>query len=279
MDEKRNKLRMSGVTSFNIGMIFLLRVEPFLRSLQHVLNFDEMVHDLHFGTICFQADGYSEWAEAIFQIKSLSSNEHLSYEEVVKILFVQKDDVYEEKREGYIAYTEIFSIVIVFCDIFNQQCGKRLQYLVEYFKAMQQTPEKFPEQWKLWDAVIEDVLKERKYICSPFFWSWRITLPFFYEYTAEENKMLFELVSKKENKVGTAGAPNYVRDVYLETLSNQNQLWCYIDKRAQYAGKRHIIIGGLIDPKLKWSFKWFSEPEHENGGLLSPFIPNYQGDS
>jgi len=233
-------MTVSPLTSFNIANIFLLRLWPlFENKVQEAAPDLLYVHSLFFETICFEAESYDEWKEAIFRVMGA-----------------------EPTAETKIPLGDVYNIMLEFVWVYNETFPNQLQYAIEYLMAIRDNPQDFPSEQQLWKIVVEEVTQNQKYICSPNFWEAHLKLGRFKTDNPENRETIMQLFKSPSNAVSKSGSPNASREVYLKDIGGQKQLWGYVlrDK---------ILDAGIIDYAEEPKRVWLSDPLHENGGYLA----------
>ncbi len=236
---------------YNICLIFLLRLWPFVNEqLSAQTEEVQSVHYVFFELVCFEAESYLEWQDAVLS--------------VTNILFEQQDDY-------NISLDRCFECVIAFCNIYNIKHNSQLEYTVHLLENMKRVSDQFSAEWQIWEGAVSDVINGRKYICSNFFWRTGITLGRFPEDTPENRRIINQLFNDPANRVGVAGSPAFKKDVYWKKLSPISHLWGFVNSGERHFNKKNIIADvGINLAPTQWLMAWFVDPLHENGGHFAP---------
>ncbi len=268
----KNSRLISEWQSYNIGLIFLKRLWSLIENKLFNMHQDMYnAHVLFFGTICYEAESYEEWAEAMYQILQSQGKYNHDINQFFRDLFDIKKTQYRNKAEKYISEKDVFLMVIEFCKIYCAQYD--LKFAVDYLTAMNLNPQDFKIEWEIWENVVNDVIKKRKYICSLFFWNFTIRLGRFQEYNDESKDAMSTLFSNKENLIASSKCSIDTKDVYLKNLSDDKQLWGYVvTKSIRESHNNQIADFGINTDSQNFLRGWISDPFHENGGYLGARI-------
>lgn len=271
MDFQDSTQLVSAYDGFNISLIFLRRLWLSLET--KVSSFSEdaySAHTLFFGTVCFEAECYQEWAFALFHLKPKGD-----FSDFLKELFhLRKTDIdYEYEKDIHL--NDLFSITIDFCQIYNKQnCNQMLQYAIDYLTVMKSNPEEHVQEWKIWKEVISNVLTQRKYLCSKFFWNFRESLGRFPYYDVESQEALEMLFSDPKNIVARTNLLVDQKDVYLMLLPDGRQLWGYVIVNSRDPKNNNTICDfGVNSYPNQYLRTWLPDSKNENGGYLAAKAP------
>lgn len=252
---------------YNICLIFFLRIWPLIEPKLGPLDSEVFrSHSLFCEVVCFEAESYMEWHDAVFRGAGVRSIDEMTPE--------RYESDFDPSSARKLSLNAIFLSVIEFCRIYHekyQEHGSGLPYLLELLQSMTKGFDEHPEEWKIWKRAVSDVVKKRKYICSTFFWNFQWALGRFEAPSPEVDQLMKELFSVPKNRVGRAGDSRYQKDVYLLLLPDGNQLWGYVDSGTQYPQRNGEILDFGINRSSDrdWLRVWSKEDEHENGGLLA----------
>lgn len=243
----QNQISLSVVQGYNVSLIFFLRLWPiFEPKISYGTDIYEK-HAIFFEVFCFEAESYEEWQEAIY-ISNYDKNDTLTSEDV-------------------------FQCAYQFCQIYNKRYKGELQEIVNVLGSMKQHPEKYQKEWQIWNDALSDVVSERKYVCSQFFWDFNVGLGHFSEDTPEARELIEDFLNDPKNKVGSSGSADFRKEIYLKKLPGKRQLWGYT-----YVGSKHPDRSGIaldagihIHPQDVF-VEWVTDSNHENGGLFVPYI-------
>jgi len=125
--EKSNTLSVE--QTYTLCLSFFLDLWPQIS--EKVGTFGESIfdaHDLFFMNICLHGDTFEEWNEAVFRATNIAK---------------------EAQKKAHLNDEEAFSCLIEFCRIFDKQYHGRLEYMINFLKAMDKNPADFQREWTL----------------------------------------------------------------------------------------------------------------------------------
>jgi len=133
---------------YYISLIFFSELWPLVEP--NVQESEEMkaANMLFFCVVTIGEEASSEWKEAIFRAKEITS---------------------DKLREAKLSESDLFLCAIEFCKLHNERWEGNLNYTLNLLESMRTNPENHPKEWAVWKTAMTLVIIN-KMSCGHFDW-------------------------------------------------------------------------------------------------------------